>query len=130
MEAEKVIKLPLYNIVITLSKVDLEKPDRGISGTITSDLKELCGFCNNPKCDMLCVDAQEWMSDRDLDKRLIKKEEIYSKILFNNYIDIVGGIILAHACAGEDVGSPAYIEGIETVLDKIGNKSFKFPEIK
>jgi hypothetical protein len=36
-------------------------------------------------------------------------------------IDAVESLILSHACAGVDVESPAYIEGIETALDAIAN---------
>ena len=39
---------------------------------------------------------------------------------FNNAIDGLEALILAHACAGIDVGSPAYIEGVETAVDAIG----------
>lgn len=34
-------------------------------------------------------------------------------------VDVVEGLILAHACAGVDVEAPAYIEGLETVLNVI-----------
>ncbi len=39
---------------------------------------------------------------------------------FNNAIDGLEALILAHACAGIDVVSPAYIEGIETAVEAIG----------
>jgi len=35
--------------------------------------------------------------------------------------DALESIILAHACAGIDIESPAYIEGIETSVDAIAN---------
>ena len=40
---------------------------------------------------------------------------------FNAAIDGLESLILAHACAGVDVKSPAYIEGIETAVDAITN---------
>jgi len=40
---------------------------------------------------------------------------------FNNAIDGLEALVLAHACAGIDVASPAYIEGIETAVEAIGN---------
>jgi len=40
---------------------------------------------------------------------------------FNAAIDGLEALILAHACAGVDITSPAYIEGIETAVDAIGN---------
>lgn len=36
-------------------------------------------------------------------------------------LDGVESVILAHACAGVDVESPAYQAGIETALEAIGN---------
>lgn len=40
---------------------------------------------------------------------------------FNAAIDALEAMILAHACVGIDVASPAYVEGIETAVDAIGN---------
>jgi len=42
---------------------------------------------------------------------------------YNAAIDGVESLILAHACAGIDVESPAYIEGIETAVDAIANRA-------
>jgi hypothetical protein len=39
---------------------------------------------------------------------------------FNAAIDGLEALILAHACAGVDIASPAYVEGIETAVDAIG----------
>jgi len=36
---------------------------------------------------------------------------------FNLMMDAIESIVLAHACAGVDVCSPAYVEGIETAVD-------------
>ncbi|WP_019584420.1 hypothetical protein [Thioalkalivibrio sp. ALE16] len=35
--------------------------------------------------------------------------------------DIVGSLVLAHACAGIDVEDPAYLEGLETALEAYWN---------
>ena len=40
---------------------------------------------------------------------------------FNAAIDGLESLILAHACAGIDVDSPAYVEGIETAVEAISN---------
>jgi hypothetical protein len=40
---------------------------------------------------------------------------------YNAAIDALESLILAHACAGVDVRSPAYIEGIETAVEAIAN---------
>ena len=36
--------------------------------------------------------------------------------------DAIESMILAHACAGVDVASPAYVEGIETTVETCWNK--------
>ena len=36
-------------------------------------------------------------------------------------MDAIESIILAHACAGVDISSPAYVEGIETAVIACGN---------
>jgi hypothetical protein len=40
---------------------------------------------------------------------------------FNKAIDGLEALILAHACAGIDVASTAYVEGIESAVDAIDN---------
>lgn len=35
---------------------------------------------------------------------------------YNNAMDGIESMILAHACAGIDIETPAYIEGIETAV--------------
>ena len=40
---------------------------------------------------------------------------------YNAAIDGLESLILAHACAGMDVESPAYIEGVETAVEAIAN---------
>ena len=37
-------------------------------------------------------------------------------------IDGLLSVILAHACAGVDVESPAYLEGVEVAVDSIANE--------
>jgi hypothetical protein len=40
---------------------------------------------------------------------------------FNAAIDGLESLILAHACVGVDVESPAYVEGVETAVEAIAN---------
>ena len=40
---------------------------------------------------------------------------------YNAAVDGLESLILAHACAGVDVESPAYVEGIETAVEAIAN---------
>ena len=37
-------------------------------------------------------------------------------------MDAIESLILAHACAGIDVASPAYVQGIETAVETCWNK--------
>jgi len=36
--------------------------------------------------------------------------------------DIIESLVLAHACAGVQVDSPAYIAGLESAVEAIGNR--------
>lgn len=42
----------------------------------------------------------------------------------NDIVFTIESLILAHACAGIDVKSPAYLEGLETTMDSIANNLF------
>ena len=41
--------------------------------------------------------------------------------IWNRTIDGIESMILAHAIAGVDIESPAYIEGIETAVEAVAN---------
>jgi hypothetical protein len=41
--------------------------------------------------------------------------------IFNYAMDGLEAMILAHACAGIDITTPAYLEGIETAVDACAN---------
>jgi hypothetical protein len=41
--------------------------------------------------------------------------------LYHAAVDALESLILAHACAGVDVQSPAYVEGIEIAVEAITN---------
>lgn len=40
---------------------------------------------------------------------------------YNSAIDGVESLLLAHACAGVDIQSQAYIEGLKTAIEAIAN---------
>lgn len=52
---------------------------------------------------------------------LKRPEDLVTDRIYNAAIDAVESLILAHACAGIDVESPAYVEGIETAVEAIAN---------
>jgi hypothetical protein len=57
-----------------------------------------------------------------IDSEISKGESDFS-FAQDDAIDAIESLILAHACAGIDVESPAYIEGINTTLEAISNNS-------
>jgi len=52
----------------------------------------------------------------------LRDSETAANRQYNAAVDGVESLILAHACAGVDVESPAYLEGIETAVDAIANE--------
>jgi uncharacterized membrane protein YkgB len=90
--SDKTIKLPCFGIVVELTEIELHSltPNRYNGGSITSDLHE------NP-------------DDSDMED----ENDIYN---YNNSMDGIESMILGHACAGIDIESPAYIEGIESAV--------------
>ena len=80
----KVIKLPSYGIEISLLREDEESISNCYtSGSIKSDLKEVCKFCDDPKCYGECPDAKCYIDDRDWEFMRDKKEEIRKFKQFN-----------------------------------------------
>jgi hypothetical protein len=110
------IHLPVYDIVITLNK---DKSVKG--GTITSSLGDVCPLCNDPSCGMTCSHTLEWLSDRDSNSYKTKKGTIHNFQIYKTAWDTLESFILASACAGIDVASPAFLEAIETCVDGIQN---------
>ena len=86
------IKLPCYGIV-----VDIE----GVAGQVVDELHETIQY--NP-------------DHPDYDG----PEDITWKENYNNMMDGITSLILGHACAGIDITTPAYIEGIETAVEACG----------
>ncbi len=87
------IELRCYGI-----KLDFECHEYGTRnghGTITSDLKNECP------------------------STLIRVFSLVDS--FNSAMDGIEAMILAHACAGVNVGGPAYTQGIKTAVEAIGN---------
>ena len=90
----KEIKLDCHGIVLNLLvNLNVGKDGKYDSGTIISDLHDLDIY----------DDGEEYLTDM-------------------LGIDAIESLILAHAVAGVDVTTPAYIEGIETAIDKIINQ--------
>lgn len=91
----KTIKLPIFEIVLELH--ESQENNLWYSGTISSNLHE----------------------DESMDPDLIG-----NVCLYNTKIDIIEAMILAHACSGIDVTNESYLNGIQTVVDKIQDEKY------
>jgi hypothetical protein len=89
-------ELPTFHIV---AQFDPDKPGSGTI-TCTPDLYETCPKCGQKDCLYQCDESQ-------MDP--VEPDAILS-------------VILAHASAGIDVKTPAYLEGIETAFDAVSNQ--------
>jgi len=50
------------------------------------------------------------------------KEEDRAKLQWEDSVNAIESLILAHACAGIDIATPAYLEGIETAVETCSNQ--------
>jgi hypothetical protein len=90
----RTIILPCYGIV-----VNLDTEDSG-AGAISSDLHEERGL-------------------ETLRSALARTEAGFDR--YDGAIDAIESLILAHAVAGIDISSPAYIEGVKTAVEACAN---------
>ena len=105
----KTITLPVYNIVIILN-------EKG-GGSITSNLKETCPYCGKVDCYLHCE------IEIKTDAQIETEDEMHSRYNFNKVMDAIESIILAHAVAGIDVSSRAYVNGIDTAVFACSNNA-------
>ena len=92
----KTIKLPCYGFVIELS-------DDENSGSVKSRLSSK-------------------MDDEPFEQSPMDFVPEDSLNEYHFYVNAIESLVLAHACAGIDIESPAYIEGIETAVEAASNK--------
>jgi hypothetical protein len=118
---DTIIKLPCHGIEVTL--VDQQEDGSWGGATITSELKVVCECCSDPSCNFDCPNAMEDMSDRDKDAQRLLQEEITGNRIFNSGMDAIESMVMAHASEGVDIESTAYICGIETAVDAVGNNT-------
>lgn len=116
-----IITLPTHNILVTLEDVKYDGSVRYGAGTITSSMKETCPYCKDTNCDFDCPESFKWQNIKDTMTSLDKRAELESNRNYNYACDALEALILAHAVAGVNVESPAYLEGLETAIDAIAN---------
>lgn len=126
---ERDIVLPTHNIIISVCNVQFNGTVCRFGGgkIVSENLKEVCNHCGDHTCNFDCPDAFEWASDRDQDRCIENNQKLANSRHFNYVCDAILSIVLAHAVAGIKIDSPAYIEGLETAIDAIGNHDL-FPE--
>lgn len=107
----KTINLPVHGIVV---EYDEENPGRG-SITCSPDIYETCPKCGQKDCLYQC--------DGSLLGEVESEDKVSRRHQYNGAVDGITSMILAHACAGINIESPAYLEGIETAFDAITNSS-------
>lgn len=104
----KTIELPIFKIVLHFD----EKRPGGGSISCVNALYECCTKCSTKDCIWSCEGAHLGEVESE--------DEMRGRHQFNGAVDGILSTILAHACAGIDVESPAYLEGIETALQAAG----------
>lgn len=102
MNVDTIFRLPCFGIVVALSTRGglTAGALAGTAGNITSELHE--------ECD--CEDAGRHADDGPC-----------GACAYNNAVHGIESLILGHACAGIDIGTPAYIEGIESAVQGAAN---------
>lgn len=93
-KSPKYFNLPCFNISVILVP---GMNGSGWGGSISSQLKESDADCSTP-------------------------DDLRLALEFNAAMDGIESMILAHACAGIDVCSPAYVEGVETAVQSAGEQ--------
>jgi len=114
------IELPCYGIVVLLNG-DPTLHDHP-SGEINTDLHdgETCPFCGQQLCNFDCDMSQGAHND---DEQGESDDEVRGRLQYHGGCDALESLILSHAIAGIDITSPAYIEGIESAVEALGNNT-------
>ena len=114
----KEIDLGIHGIRLELVPDEEHESKGTYNGEITSDLKEPCPYCGSVDCEFSCDGSQGAQSDEDGET----EQEAIERHKFNAGIDALESIILAHACAGINITSLAYKEGIEVTLNALSDR--------
>lgn len=115
------ITLPTHNILVTLVDPIHDGSVRYGGGSIQSCLKETCPHCQDTNCDFDCPESFKWQNIKDAMSALDKRAELESNRNYNYACDAIEALILAHAVAGVNIESPAYIDGLESAIDSIAS---------
>lgn len=115
------ITLPTHNILVMLEDIKYDGSVRYGAGTITSSIKETCPYCKDTNCDFDCPESFTWQNTKDTMSSIDKRAELESNRNYNYACDALEALILAHAVAGVNIESHAYIDGVEAAIDAVAN---------
>jgi hypothetical protein len=83
-------------------------------GSIQSNLRENCPICK-AECYGGCESIQSIIDSKEVEA---SEDKIY-RFLLNTAMGAVESMILAHYCAGVDIESKEYVQGLETAIEAI-----------
>lgn len=104
------------NICLELTPLKKKQGESVFRGTITSNLHEVCAYCNQATCYHSCD-----QSTYEDDEHEESEEEVAERRGFNGAVDGVESLILSLACNGIDVESDTFQDAVNGCLDAIGN---------
>ena len=101
------IELPIHMILV--------QHDGTGAGSVTCDpgIYGVCPGCERRECIYQC--------DESLIGEVESEDDIATRLKCNGAIDGILSLILAQACAGINIGSPAYLNSLQTAFDAIIN---------
>ena len=91
----KIIKLPCHGIVLNLRAGTRKAYE---AGGISSSL---CRYFELPS--------------------EVDRADCCNTAALETAVDVIESLVLAHACAGVDIQTPAYVKGIETTVEALAN---------
>jgi len=80
--------------------------------------RDCCPSCGEPLCANHC-DGSQGADESNHET----EEEAVERANYNRALDMLEALVLAHACAGIDVESGGYINGVNTALEALANNS-------
>lgn len=93
--------------------------DESGCGNVHSTLKQSCPYCGQWNCYHNCAKSSEaWDNSSE---ELETEDEYDSRYRYNTAIDAVESLVLAHACAGINVDSKEYKEGLKSAIEAMAN---------
>jgi hypothetical protein len=104
------IRLDEFNIEVSLVDARIHDGEILWGGSIVSGLQEKC-----PGCGMVDV------TDCICTERVEDQDDMYDRERYNELMHSIESLILSHACAGVNIESKEYRQGIQNTLDSIGN---------